>query len=72
MKSCESQTDDGCADAHGHRILVYKNHDLIDEIEEGFHNYEKCFATEQDDEFAFHLGGTNGVSMNTSSCRSYT
>ena len=51
-----------CYGAHGNKILVYKNHEKIDEIEEKFHLYKKCFTTEQDDEFAFHAGGDNGVS----------
>ena len=62
LESCESENDDECEYAHGEEILVYKNGEKIDKIKKRFHLYKKCFSTEQDDEFEFRLGGTDGVS----------
>ena len=64
IKSCEYETVGGtsCYAAHGNTIRVFKNRKKIDDIENGFYLYEKCFKAEQDDEFAFHAGGDNGVS----------
>ena len=62
VKSCEDENEPGCEDGFGDKILVLRNQEKVSEIPKGFHNYEECFATVDQDTFEFHAGGLNGVS----------